>query len=47
MARTFVGVKKCERPGCDKQAVWDWTPRMMYLCDEHAADCDLSDLEEL
>jgi hypothetical protein len=38
---------KCEKPWCDKRAVWDWKPHMMYLCDDHAADKDLDDLEEL
>jgi hypothetical protein len=39
--------KHCETPGCNKPAVWDWQPRMMYLCDDHAAGKDLDDLEEL
>ena len=35
---------------CGDQAVWNWRPRTpgksVRLCDEHAADCDLDDLEE-
>ena len=36
---------------CPNQAVWAWYPaperKPIRLCDEHAADCDLDELEEL
>jgi hypothetical protein len=38
---------------CDKAAVWRWVPKdpprtfNVFLCDDHAAETDLSELEEL
>jgi hypothetical protein len=36
---------------CGEPAVWAWQPQgantPVRLCDEHAAGCDLDDLEEL
>jgi hypothetical protein len=48
---TLTARPRCHEPDCDGVAVWDWTPpadpRSVPLCDDHAADKDLDDLEEL